>query len=72
VPAFVHHAGRFTAHGLGADRPLDDAANLQELVFECVSLLGDERGIRRDPIQDAGARGVAYLFKIRRVEKKIS
>src|SRR5437879_7336538 len=70
VPCFFDHAARISADGLCAYRPINERANLKKLVFESISLFRDQGWVRRDPVQNAGAGGIANLIQIGSVEEE--
>ena len=56
VVSFAHHAGEVGRHHFAADRPLDDVADLLQVLAVVARLLRQQRRIRRHAVDDADER----------------
>ena len=72
VAAFFNHSCRIRTHRFRTDGTIDDRADLQELLLEYISFLGNKAGIGRNAIQNAGAGYVADFVEIGSIQRKIS
>jgi hypothetical protein len=69
--AFFDHAGGLEAHDLGAHGAVDDGADLPQHLLVASAALGDERGVRRDPVEDAPAVRFPDLGHLRGVDEDL-
>src|SRR6266850_2590862 len=71
LPALADHLLRRGRHHLGADRSLDDGADLPDDLQEVPPLLRHQGGVRGHPVQDAPGVGLTNLLDVRRIEKDL-
>ena len=71
LAAFRRHRLMFGGRHLGADRPLDDVADLAQHLEEIAARLGHEARVRGRAVDHAGCGQIADFPDVRRIDEKL-